>query len=419
MKKSYLFLVVIFASLVFTSFAFSAGFSIYEGGARSNALGGAMTGRADDLSALYFNPAGITQLPGSRVSVGVTMIAPNLNIITTYGQISTSPEKQCFLLPQTYIAHQLNDKVWLGLGVFPRFGLGVEYPSNWPGRFNVYKVQINSLDVNPNIVYKVTDNLSVSAGTSLMYFDMALYKSVPLSWQTSWAFSNGIDARMTGYSLGYGYNAGLHYRATEWLSLGVSYRSQVAQNATGAMKLRTDGGMYKLFMSIPESVSCLGTINLPAQYSLGMMAKPARNITVEVGGTFTTWSSYDELRILLEKPVLGVTELRSPKHWNDSWRYHAGVEWNVTDLMDIRFSYVHDQSAIPDDYIDYLCPDSDRNIIGVGFGFHKNSWVLDASYNYLMLKDRIISTSLSKGVLPSRIENGYAHIVGINMGYKF
>jgi long-chain fatty acid transport protein len=411
-------LVFVLVSMLFTPFAFSAGFSLYEGGARSNALGGAMTGRADDLSALYFNPAGITQLPGLRASVGATMIAPSVDIITTNGTKITSSEKQFFVLPQTYITHQLNDKIWLGLGMFPRFGLGVEYPSNWPGRFNVYKAQLNSLDINPNVVYKVTDNLSVAAGTSLMYFDMAINEKVKTSWAKSWIVSD-IDAKITGDSSGYGYNLGLHYRATDWLSLGTSYRSQVTQHPTGSMKFEWNGFVKKFYEALPRSVDCEGTINLPDQYSLGIMVKPAKNISVEVGGTITNWSSYRELKIELAQPVGGKTTLVSPKNWNDSWRYHIGAEWNATDLMDIRFSYVHDQSPIPDDYFDYSCPDSDRNIVGAGFGLHKNSWVLDVSYNYLMLKDRTISKPLAKGVLPSIIENGNAHIVGVTMGYKF
>ena len=45
---------------------FGAGFAIWEGSARGSALGQADVGRADDPSALFYNPAGITQLPGFR-----------------------------------------------------------------------------------------------------------------------------------------------------------------------------------------------------------------------------------------------------------------------------------------------------------------------------------------------------------------
>ena len=54
--------------------ATGGGFALYEGSARGNALGGGLVGRADDPSALFYNPAGITRLPGLDMTVGATGI---------------------------------------------------------------------------------------------------------------------------------------------------------------------------------------------------------------------------------------------------------------------------------------------------------------------------------------------------------
>ena len=51
---------------------YGAGFGLYEGSARGNALGGTLVGRADDPSAIYYNPAGITQLKGTQIEGGAT-----------------------------------------------------------------------------------------------------------------------------------------------------------------------------------------------------------------------------------------------------------------------------------------------------------------------------------------------------------
>jgi len=63
---------------------YGAGFALFEGSARGNALGGAMVGRADDPSALYYNPAGITQLPGIQVMGGGTIILPSTEVRTEF-----------------------------------------------------------------------------------------------------------------------------------------------------------------------------------------------------------------------------------------------------------------------------------------------------------------------------------------------
>ncbi len=60
--------------------AFGSGFALFEGSARGNALGQTLVGRADDPSAIFYNPAGITQLPGFQVMAGATAILPSLEI---------------------------------------------------------------------------------------------------------------------------------------------------------------------------------------------------------------------------------------------------------------------------------------------------------------------------------------------------
>ena len=61
--------------LLFTaSTSFAAGFRIPEAGAKAMGMGFAFTAQADDPSAIYFNPAGLTQLKGNNIMVGATYL---------------------------------------------------------------------------------------------------------------------------------------------------------------------------------------------------------------------------------------------------------------------------------------------------------------------------------------------------------
>mgnify|MGYP001355771541 FL=1 len=95
--------------------ASGAGFGLYEGSARGNALGG-LAGRADDPSALFFNPAGITQLEGSQIMGGLTLIAPmtDVQVTTPAGKVTTSTERNYWMPPHLYGTYQVNDSVWAG-----------------------------------------------------------------------------------------------------------------------------------------------------------------------------------------------------------------------------------------------------------------------------------------------------------------
>ena len=63
-------------SVAGTGLVQAAGFNIYEAGVRATALGGAFTATADDGSALFYNPAGLSFMEGSSVNLNLMSIAP-------------------------------------------------------------------------------------------------------------------------------------------------------------------------------------------------------------------------------------------------------------------------------------------------------------------------------------------------------
>jgi long-chain fatty acid transport protein len=144
--------------------AFGAGFGIYEWSARGNALGGAMIGKADDPSAVAYNPAGITQLPGVQVMGGFTALMPSVEVDVDSpgwyrGSESGSSESKSLgldgIAPHAYLTWQVNDNVWFGLGSFTRFGLASEFDSDWVGRYAEYYAGVATYSINPNIAYKI------------------------------------------------------------------------------------------------------------------------------------------------------------------------------------------------------------------------------------------------------------------------
>src|SRR3989304_3509722 len=64
--------------LLFTATsAMAGGFRLPEAGAKAMGVGVAFHAQANDPSAIHFNPAGITQLEGNNLEVGVTYIKAN------------------------------------------------------------------------------------------------------------------------------------------------------------------------------------------------------------------------------------------------------------------------------------------------------------------------------------------------------
>ena len=391
---------------------FGAGFGIYEGSARGNAMGTEVTADPASPSVLYNNAAGMTELEGTQVEAGVTLIKPAVTVVTKTpaGVSETEAESNVWTPPNAYVTHQINDKVWAGLGVFSRYGLGIEYPDTWTGRYNIQEATIQSLDINPSIAVKVLDNLSLAAGLRAEWFDLELYKAIP----TGAPFVDpDLQLKLKGDSWGIGYNLGAYYKATDWLSFGLAYDSEIKQEVEGDYSVT-----HPLGMTLGQGEGG-GDITTPGIIRLGTSAKATDKLTLNAGIVYTMWSSYEELAINFDPPLLGkVPRSVTEKDWNDVFRYQLGAEYALDETWALRAGYVYDKTPDPDRTMDYIVPANDRNLFSLGVGYKKGDFFCDLSYTYLLIQDRDVAPRPADGVLPGEIKDGDTHLFGISVGYK-
>jgi len=410
MKKSLTTRLIIFAVIsVFCIPAgrvFAAGFALYEGSARGNALGGALIARADDASAVYYNPAGITQLPGTQIVSGMNLITPSNKIYFYENGEDSQLKRNWFYPPYGYLTRQLSDKLWFGIGMFARFGLGTEYEENWPGRYNSYNAVVKGVEINPNLAWKFNDCFSLAAGLSLMRLDVKLEQMIPIF---------NVNSSLKGHSYSWGFNLAAHYKPREWVSFGFLYRSKVKHNLEGRADFTTSSFLRKAFPN--------GTINadvmLPDEYFLGVAFKPIDRLSIEFDAILTRWNTFNHLTVNFDEGIAGMGSVTKQKDWHDVWRYQIGVEYALTRMVDLRLGYTYDNEPIPAGGVDYLVPSYDRQLFSCGFGLHWGPWSTDFSYTYLRSKNRNFEARPIDGVPKSRLHDGDCYIIGAGIGYKF
>ena len=123
------------AALLAAGPATAAGFSIFEAGSRATAMGGAFVAQADDLSAMFYNPAGLakyTEKGELKVMAGVTLIIPTSELAEGYnpypGQgYSSKMHDQFFFPPNLYVSYGLSECVSLSFGTWFPFGLATRW----------------------------------------------------------------------------------------------------------------------------------------------------------------------------------------------------------------------------------------------------------------------------------------------------
>src|SRR5262245_31186471 len=147
--------------------AAAGGFALTEHGGRG--LGSAWAGEAavaEDARTIFFNPAGMTFLPGTQVvgaidgirtSESFTNDGSHLNPAVGGGPLHGNDGGNGGALgpiPSLYISHQLLDRLWLGLGVDAPFGLKTEWSSTWIGRYNAIGSKLESVNINPSLAVR-------------------------------------------------------------------------------------------------------------------------------------------------------------------------------------------------------------------------------------------------------------------------
>ncbi len=134
------------------------------------AYAGAGVHRDDDLSAAWYNPAGMTLLDGTQIQFGGTIVFTTMDLHASPMMGGRDNGRKKFVpVPNMYLTHKVNDSWWLGLSLNVPYGMAQEYArgrmmNNW-GVNSEMKV----FDLSPSIAYKVNDKLSVGGGFSIQY----------------------------------------------------------------------------------------------------------------------------------------------------------------------------------------------------------------------------------------------------------
>ncbi|TSA07790.1 MAG: hypothetical protein D4R73_09565 [Deltaproteobacteria bacterium] len=404
--------------LLFPLSAFAAGFAILQQGTAPMAQGNAFVAQADDPSAIFFNPAGINQLRGTQIYIGATAIAPRAEYKDSLGTKSRT-ESHVYLPLQFYLTHELMPNLALGLGAFSPFGLGTKWDDGWAGRYVATSSDLQTFNINPVLSWKASKKLSVAGGVNVMRAEADLRKKLNLGTVDGNQLFKGAD-------YGYGYNLGLLYQLTPTTNIGLSYRSKVRVKIDGDAEFSVPPAVAHLF---PNGGAHSRFVFPPSLFA-GIAYKGLSPWVFECDLTCTGWSTFEELRIDLDRPVKpdGVNPVAvsvQPRNWNDVFAYRFGVNYRWDEAITIRAGYIFDESPVPDETMDPSIPDADRHIFCLGGDYRVKDFTIGIAYNYILGEKRdknndIGSNPLVPGANPTNGEyQQTSHPLAVSISYSF
>jgi long-chain fatty acid transport protein len=354
----------------FAPAASAAGLQLWQQSAAGLGVGYAGSAAvADDAGTVYYNPAGMTRLPGIQVSFGGTGTWPTYDFSGSGGNADGGATLGT---GNGFATWRATDALALGFGVSQPFGLKTSYPGNWTGAPQAIRSDMRTVNYNPSLAYRVSDKISLGAGVSYQTLDVDM-TATGLSYQ--------------GSSSAWGWNAGALFELSPAMRVGLSYRSSMSQDLdnNGATVKLPDVGILSVWQQVSDRWEAMGDLSYTRWNTVNSLGAPGETVD-----------------------------------FDSSWRFAWGAAYRATEAWKLKFGVAYDRSPTRGSAQRIArMPDNDSLWLTLGAQWNAGRWGrVDAGYAYIMARDANID-STGNGI---RLQGSYdnsAHVLGAQYSVGF
>ncbi|KKW93642.1 OmpP1/FadL family transporter [Sphingobium chungbukense] len=372
--------------------ALAGGFYLQEQSAieTGRALAGAGAA-ADDPSAIFFNPAAMTNLSGIQTSIGGSALMasahqtnrgtnrtvptlPGVKVPVT-GNDGGNPFEKVIPIPSFYVTGQVTDRLWLGVGVNAPFGLKLKYDDGFFGRYDSLYTNLKTYNIQSSAAYKLNDNFSIGGGVDVQYVKATLTNALPQL--SPLAPADGF-ARLKGDDWSVGWNAGLFY-TNGATNVGVSYRSGIKHKLTGT---QTISGLLGPIAAANSALDASAPLDLPDIVTVGFMHRLTPNLRAMISGRWYNWSKFKGIAIT---SAAGTSN--KELDYKDSYSVSLGGEYDVSPALTLRAGTMFDRTPTNAQHLTTRVPDGDRAWLTGGATFNISpAFALNVSYAHTFVE---------------------------------
>jgi long-chain fatty acid transport protein len=430
---------LVFALLGLPAVAGAQAFGLNEIGSCALARGFATTSSpCDDASSLYWNPGSMPKTRGLSFYGGAAIIKiggsfqQDTSGRTYEGDVPTS------VVPHVFLNYRGAGRLAYGIGAYVPYGLTSQWGDDFPGRFAAKKASLQTVYIQPNVSFQLTDNWSIGGGPIFGHSSVELIQGIDLSQQvarvipptppsttpTLITFGQlGIPARtefarasLKGSSNAFGLTLGVHGRLSPTWEMGARFLSQLSfdYNDADATFTPVNTGLT-LAANSPFTNPATGApfpggtpvdvllasqftggslvaqkvntqIRHPAQLQAGFAYTGFERTTVSVDYAYVGWKSFNVLPVNFQGPATSRTLI---ENYNNTSSFRLGVDHHLVGGAALRAGFTAATSAAPPETVTPLLPEQDRELgmLGVGYPLTRN-FAIDATYAHIFTAGR-------------------------------
>ncbi|UUM29782.1 outer membrane protein transport protein [Vibrio japonicus] len=418
-----------------SSTASAAGFQLAEYSATG--LGRAYAGEAamaDNASAQWRNPAMLTYLEGTQVSVGAIYVDPNLDVEGNVdgskalnprlpkSRADSSDFANDAVIPNLYVSHRYSDQLAIGFALGTNYGMETELGTGFAASHFGDEASIITKEANLNLAYQVAPTVSVGGGIRYVVGEGSFGATAPaLNSAAHLGLKEGTTLKyMEGDDTAWGWQVGTAWQITQNHRVGLSYKSEVELALSGDAKILNPSNFQVL--------NDTGSMNLalPQTAELASFHQLTDQLAMHMSLNWTDWSSFKQLYADLNTLPSQTVKV---ENWEDNYRFAVGATYQVDSKLAVRTGVAYDTSAVSAKNRTITIPETDRTWLSLGASYDfTKQFTLDGGFTYIIAKDAPITESrgyasddAAQAVGGQFVgqTTGHVWLIGVQANYRF
>ncbi|MYN10558.1 OmpP1/FadL family transporter [Pseudoduganella aquatica] len=428
MKSKHLTLIVAAALAALSTSAMASGYRFGSQSVAAQGTADANAAEADDASALYYNPAGMSRLQGQNFSAGATAVVPHSTYSDTGSKRFTGTSSggtatdgyapDVVVAPSLYYTKQINSQWSAGLGMFVPYGTKLNYGDNWTGRYALTNIKLEAIALNPSASFKLNEQHSFGFGLTAEYMKAELGQAVDVPGTVAALAGTPNSAALVkqimalggnpaalaavkdgrgendGKDWGFGFNLGYMFQLDKDTRFGIAYRSSISHKLKGSTvwdfsNVTTDAVVNKVLAASSRKVNSAALVALRTPETLSVNGFHQINARWAAMGD-VTWTRHDRMGDLhIQFPGTDEGDEVIRQQWKNSVRVSLGANYKYDDKLTLRGGVAYDQTPVNSDELRHpALPDSDRKQFSVGANYKLSPRSsIDLAYSFLDFKD--------------------------------
>ena len=414
-----------FLLIILTSWkaALGGGFMVPHQTAKGVGLSNALTAGVSDSSAVFYNPAALSEVEGnSLLATGIYINV--INSVENSGRTSVNKHDDNFLATLFANYHIPGTDFTAGFGMYTPYGLATTYEDNFT-RFAAERSELKTIYLTPALSWHPMQYFSFGAGMSFVHASGLFSRSICLAGGGACAVPGLADGRIrvTDTANAFTYNVGGLFKPTDTVKIGLSYRARTdIRFDTADVKL---GGVLQPFGTVRGNVR---PISLPPVINAGVHWQISPSVGVELVYEYTRWNEFKKFGASFS-PAFPLPGFDLPQKWKDTSTVRFGSSYKFNENWVFRGGLALEEGPIPNNTLNPAIPGGDILTLNAGFGYKWDKFLIDFGYQAAFYKTRKVTNGELEG-LPA---TGFAfpgapgkdkyetfnNFVSVSVGYRF